>query len=126
MTSEDQSAGSGAASPLPPNRPGPGGRRRSFRPPRRPRRGPGGGAPQTAHAHPAEQREIQEELPAAEIANTREPGPATFADEPAELAERPVPAETYSAPSEGPSRRIEAGPPIREAIEQLQRINRDL
>src|SRR5260221_9593922 len=60
------------------------------------------------------------------MANPADPGPATFAYDPAEWADGPVPAEPSSAPSEGQSRRIEAGPPIREAIEQLQRINRDL
>lgn len=129
MTPEEQPAGPGAAAPTPPQRPDSGPRRRGFRPPRRPpRREPRGQPPQSAQSKPSpDTTEPGAELPAADIADTGEPMPAHAPEDTGEHGARSAPAgEFRPVASESSRGRAEAGPAIRESIEQLLRINRDL
>ncbi len=126
MTPEEQSAGSGARPPNPPQRSDSAGRRRNFRPPRRPRREPRGQSQQPAPSRPASDPGQQgTELPAAEIAETGEPMPAHAPEGSAEYG-GPSAEEFRPIAAEPSGVQVEVGPAIREGIEQLQRINRDL
>src|SRR3954464_10510350 len=122
MTPEEQSAPSGAA-PANPQRHGPRRPRRGFRPQRRPRR-PSSSQP-THEPPPGESNEIRAELPASQIAESGEPMPADISDQGEEASHSEADHDTPQQP-EAPPRRVEAGPAIREAVEQIQRINRDL
>ena len=108
MTPEEQSGASNSASSASPRRAGPSRRRRSFRPgPRPPRRGPSGQAQQ-----------------ASQTADLPQPADATGdAEEIAESASaeaQPLPTREARRPD------VPAGPAIQEAIESVQRINKEL
>ena len=136
MTSEEQPAGPSAASSARPQRSGPSRRRRGFRPSRRPRRPPPQASevaakpPETTEDPQAEAREASErfepgdsrELAEAEAPEARPERPAR---EPA-MHQPPVLRSSTAEGGEVPRRRADAAPAIRQAIEEVQKINRDL
>src|SRR6266436_2359679 len=129
MTSEEQPAGPSAASSARPQRSGPSRRRRGFRPSRRPPRRPPASseaAVKPSEAPPEAMETQQTEL--AERAESFEPGNSRESGEP-ERPARPEGSAALEPPSpepEGPTRRADAAPAIRQAIEEVQKINRDL
>lgn len=123
MTPEEQSAASGAAAPNPSSRSGPPRRHRGFRPSRRPPRRPS--PPSGPKDVPPSDETRSETLEAEPV---EESMPAHIAEEPIDEPEGQRGEQGGDPPRQDPSsaRRAEAGPAIREAIEQLQNINKDL
>jgi hypothetical protein len=129
MTPEEQQLGSQTAASRPPQRAGPSRRRQTFRPRRRVPRPPPGSAdtsaptPSPADSSAESQAEPMAQLPAAEIADRGAPMAASPPEEaePAfshEPEPRPAPVQSGA--------QVISGPAIRQAIEQIQKINKDL
>lgn len=121
MSPEEQSATASQASARPPQRGGSSRGRRTFRPERRPRRPSPAPVSEPAPA-PEPTPEPTAELPAAEIADSGAPMSANVGEPPEPVAERE--RERASEPST-PSAPVPATA-IRQAIEEILRINKDL
>src|SRR5439155_17495275 len=120
MSPEEQSATASQATTRPVPRGGSSRRRRTFRPERRPRRP----SPEPASGPaPAPQRtaEPMAELPAAEIADSGAPMSANVSEPPPP----PMPKPERAPELPGPSAPVPATPAIRQAIEEILRINKD-